>query len=658
MIELGHLAAFFALAATLVAAVSGGMGKVAAAGRAMQVGMIACLISFVLLVNAFLTSDFSVLLVAKHSHSLKPAFYKFAGAWGNHEGSMLLWCLIMLGFGAIASLVMKNDRLKAYALGVQGGLSFMSLSYLLFASSPFTRVASAPLDGNGLNPLLQDPALAFHPPFLYLGYVGFSFVFSVAAAGLLINEVGSDWAKRVRPWALFSWSALTIGIALGGIWAYYELGWSGWWFWDPVENASLMPWLVGAALVHSIIVTQKRGSMASWTVFLAVLAFCLSILGAFLVRSGVLTSVHAFALDPERGLLLLFGLCVAALFAFVLFAWRGPNLPSGSAFDPISREGALIVNNLFFSVAAATVLVGTLYPLGIELVTGETDSVGEPYFNRTLAPLMALLFLLVPVATTMTWRKADVAPVFRSLVVAGVFAIAAAAVTFIAVAGKLWAVLGAAIGVWVIIGTLTDLYRRVRPGGFERLSKLSLGVWGLMIAHIGLGFFVIGASVETNGRLERTFVMSPGSEVEMAGWTFQYQSLENIDGPNFESQVGTIIAENGARRHVLKPSKRFYPVAGTPTTEVAIRKSLRGDLYVALGEPIPSVHPQAFKVRVSMNPIIDFVFGGVGLIALGGFFAFADRVKGRVSELLSARKAAKDKPDDTDTALPAAEGVS
>lgn len=622
MLEFGHISIFLALGASLLACVFGSLGYAKETNRSMLLALLATLFAFFTLVRGFLGSDFSLALVVQHSHSLKPMFYKFAGTWGNHEGSMLLWCLIMLSFGAVAVGVMKPSELKTKAIGVQGGLSFLSLTYLLFASSPFTRVDPAPFDGTGLNPLLQDPALAFHPPFLYLGYVGFSFVFSLAAAGLMLNDVGANWAKRARPWALFAWSGLTIGISLGAIWAYYELGWGGWWFWDPVENASLMPWLVGAALVHSIIVTQKRGSMASWTVFLCVLTFCLSILGAFLVRSGVLTSVHAFALDPERGRLLLIGLVLVSGFAFSLFAWRGPGLKSGNEFDPVSREGALILNNLFLSVAAATVLVGTLYPLAMEVVTGEKLSVGTPYFDLTLAPLMGLLFLAPPFAQAMTWRVADISPILKRLIIAAAIALAAGAAAFVFFAGKLWAVFGVAVGVWLIAGTITDLVKRVGDGGLKRLFKLSLGVWGLTIAHIGLGLFVMGAVVETNGRVERTFAVTQGEVVELGNWAFTFNGVEGVEGPNFYSDRASISAVNGSRSTELNPEKRYYPASGMPTTEVAIRKSLIGDLYVALGDPLRDEN-DGWTIRVSINPMIDFVFGGVGLIALGGFFAFA-----------------------------------
>ena len=629
--ELGHLLSIFALGFSLLASIYGFRGLDKLAGRAMQAAFVVLFLSLFTLVLAFIRSDFSLELVVNHSHSMKPLLYKIAGAWGNHEGSMLMWCTITLGYGAIASLVMAPGRLKALAIGVQGALSVLSLAYLLFASSPFTRIDPAPYDGGGLNPLLQDPALAFHPPFLYLGYVGFSFVFSIAAAGLIQGDVGRDWARKVRPWALFAWSSLTIGIALGAIWAYYELGWGGWWFWDPVENASFMPWLVGAALVHSIIVTQKRGSMAAWTVLLAVLTFCLSILGAFLVRSGVLTSVHAFALDPERGALLLSGLVICGVFALSLYAWRAPKLESGPVFDPVSREGALILNNLFLSVAAATVLVGTLYPLVVEAISGEKISVGSPYFDMTLAPLMAILFLAPPLAQAFSWRKAEPAPVLRRLVWAGAIALAAAGVAFVMLSGKLWAVFGVAVGVWLIAGTIVDFIRRLGGGGLARAFTLSASVWGMSIAHIGLGVFVVGAAAEVNGRVERTFALAPGDAVEFDGWTLTFNGVGGAEGPNYYAQIADIRAEKNSRVLHLTPQKRYYPAAGMPTTEVAIRKSLSGDLYVALGDQVRG-RDGAWTLRASFNPLIDWVFGGAGLIALGGFVAFASKRLRRKSE--------------------------
>ncbi len=624
--ELGHVFAFLALASALAQSVLGlTLSSEAARRMAVSTSML-LLLAMAALVVSFVTLDFSVALVASHSHSLKPMIYRVAGAWGNHEGSMLMWCLIMAGFGGVAALAMRAGELRDRALGVQGMLTAGSLTYLLFASSPFTRLDPAPLDGGGLNPLLQDPALALHPPFLYLGYVGFSFVFSLAAAGLIAGKIDRDWAKRVRPWALFAWSGLTIGISLGAIWAYYELGWGGWWFWDPVENASFMPWLVGAALVHSLMVTEKRGGMASWTVFLAVLAFCLSILGAFLVRSGVLTSVHAFAVDPERGLLLLIGLALAGGLAFALYAWRAPKLMAGPDFDPVSREGALILNNLFLAVAAALVLLGTVLPLFGQAL-GVTMSIGEPYFQLTLAPMMAVLFLFMPLSQASTWQRTEMKPLLKRFMPAAVIAVVAAIASFFFVP-SFWMSFGVLAGVWVIAGVVTDLARRAGPGGIGRVFRLSLGVWGMAVAHIGMGVFVIGAAVETASRIERTFAMAPGEQVEIFGWSFRFDGVSEEEGPNYFATRAQVHATHDGVQETLTPERRFYPVAGTPTTEVAIRKTLGGDVYVALGDPLRDT-PGAWRIRVAQHPMIDWVFGGAALIAIGGFMAFAARLRRR-----------------------------
>ncbi len=631
--ELGHLLAFLALASAgaqailgLTARIEDG-GGVATRRLAISTGGFA-LLAFLLLVISFVRMDFSLELVAQNSHSLKPIMYRIAGTWGNHEGSMLLWCVIMSGFGTVAAVVMRDDDLRAKALGVQGLLTLASLAYLLFASSPFVRLDPAPMDGGGLNPLLQDPALALHPPFLYLGYVGFSFVFSIAAAGLIIGRIDQDWAKRTRPWALTAWSMLTVGISLGSIWAYYELGWGGYWFWDPVENASIMPWLVGAALIHSLMVTQKRGGMASWTAFLAVLAFCLSILGAFLVRSGVLTSVHAFAVDPERGMLLLMGLAAAGGGAFSLYAWRAPKLMSGPEFDPVSREGALILNNLFLSVAAATVVAGTLLPLVTEAF-GATISIQEPYFAMTMAPMMAVLFLFLPFAEMSTWRKTEIAPLARRLAPAGLVALAAAVLAMFVYRGTFWLGFGVFVGAWVFGGVITDLARRIGSGGVSRALKLNRSVWGMAIAHLGVAIFVIGVACESAARIERTFVMSPGDQVEMNGRTFTFNGVREVEGPNYYATRANVEVTRGGRTGSMQPEKRIYPVAGTPTTEVAIRKTPGGDVYVALGDSVRE-QPGAWRIRISHHPLIDWVFGGAILIAVGGLVSLSSRRRGAV----------------------------
>jgi cytochrome c-type biogenesis protein CcmF len=626
--ELGHLLAFLALAtAASQSALGLTTGGEAVRRLAVATGMFT-LLAMLTLIISFVRLDFSVELVARNSHSLKPIIYRIAGAWGNHEGSMLLWCLIMAGYGAMAALFMRGDRLRDRALGVQGLLTTGSLLYLLIASSPFVRLADPPFDGGGMNPLLQDPAVALHPPFLYMGYVGFSFVFSIAAAGLIEGKIDREWAKRTRPWALVAWSALTIGITLGAIWAYYELGWGGWWFWDPVENASFMPWLVGAALVHSLIVTEKRGGMASWTVFLAVLTFCLALLGTFLVRSGVMTSVHAFATDPERGIILLIGLAITGGAALALYAWRAPKLKAGPEFDPVSREGALVLNNLFLSVGAALVLVGTVTPMFAQALNVSL-SIGEPYFHLTFAPMMAVLLLFLPLAQASTWRKTEITPLLKRFWPAAVFAVVAAAVAMAVTKKSIWLVPGVLIGAWIVAGVTMDVARRVGPGGIGRVFRMPLTVWGMAIAHVGMGLFVIGATMETAARTERTFPLRQGETAEMAGWTFRFDGVTSAEGPNYEAMRAIITATHDGKTEVLHPEKRFYPVAQTGTTEVAIRKTAGGDVYVALGDTIRD-EPGVWRMRIAHHPLIDWVFGGAGLIALGGFVSLAARFRRRM----------------------------
>ncbi len=634
--ELGHLLAFLALAAAAGQSVLGlTTGGETVRRLAVASGMFS-LLAMITLIICFVRLDFSVALVAENSHTLKPLIYRIAGAWGNHEGSMLLWCLVMAGYGAAAGLFMQPGKLRDRAIGVQGLLTTASFAYLLFVSSPFTRLIDAPFDGGGMNPLLQDPAVALHPPMLYLGYVGMSFVFSLAASGLINGQIDREWAKRTRPWALFAWSALTIGIALGAIWAYYELGWGGWWFWDPVENASFMPWLVGAALIHSLIVTEKRGGMSAWTVFLAVLAFVLALLGTFLVRSGVMTSVHAFATDPTRGIVLLVGLGLAGGAALALFAWRAPTLKPGPEFDPVSREGALVLNNLFLSVAAALVLVGTVTPMILQwlgdtgMISSEAASlsIGEPYFQLTLAPMVAILLLFMPLAQAATWRKAEVSPLMKWLAPAAVAAVVAALVAMAMGGWGLWLGFGVLVGVWVVFGVGFDVMRRVGPGGAGRFFRMPLTVWGMAIAHLGIGIFVIGATVETATRTERTFPLKPGEIAEMGGWTYEFLGVSPVDGPNYTALRADIKVTHGGSTEIIQPETRSFPVARTSTTEVAIRKTLTGDVYVALGDQVRDV-PGSWRIRIAQHPLIDWVFGGAGLIAIGGFLSLAARVRRR-----------------------------
>ena len=617
MIEAGHFAAFLALALSLAQGVLGLRGERRTAGLLAVTAFGLMALSFLTIVNAFVTSDFSVALVANNSHTLKPMVYKIAGAWGNHEGSMAMWCLVTVGFGAAAAAMMRTGRelFEARALGVQGLLATGSLAYLLLASSPYLRLDPAPFQGAGLNPLLQDPALAIHPPMLYLGYVGYSFVFALAAAGLMEGRIDCAWAREARGWSLAAFAPLTFGIALGSYWAYYELGWGGWWFWDPVENASLMPWLIGAALLHSVVVTEKREGFAAWTALLAVLAFLFSILGAFLVRSGVLTSVHAFAVDPERGTLLLAGLLVYGGFALGLFALRAPKLEGGKAWTLLSREGALMANNVVLIVAALTVLLGTLFPLIAEAF-GRTISVGEPYFNLTFVPILALILILLPVVQAWAWGKADLKGWLR-------WAVGGAALVLLFVllgVGPLdipaGAAFGLAVGVWLVGGALWELKRRaITPG---RVFKLPLRVWSMTLAHIGLGLFVIGAVVETTGRYEATLALPEGGSGEVAGWTITLDEVRSIEGPNWYADRAVLTARNAGQTATLTPMKRFYPAASMPTTETAIHKTGTGDLYAALGEQRDVDGEARWVFRIYYNPFVDLLFAGVTLIGLAG----------------------------------------
>ena len=627
MIELGHFAAFLALGLSLAQAVFGLKGERRLAGLAAVVGFGVMALSFLILIFAFMRSDFSVALVANNSHTLKPMVYKIAGAWGNHEGSMALWCLVTIGFGAIAAATMRTGRetFEARALGVQGMLAFGSLAYLLFASSPFLRLDPAPFQGAGLNPLLQDPALALHPPMLYLGYVGYSFVFALAAAGLMEGRIDRVWAKEARIWSLAAFAPLTLGIALGSYWAYYELGWGGWWFWDPVENASLMPWLIGAALLHSVIVTEKRESFAAWTALLAVLAFLFSILGAFLVRSGVLTSVHAFAVDPERGTLLLLGLLAYGGFALGLFAMRAPALTGGKPWQLFSREGALMANNVVLIVATLTVLLGTLFPLIAEAF-GRTISVGEPYFNLTFVPILVLILILLPVVQAWAWGKADLKTWTRwamgGAALTAVFLLLGVGVMSI----PLGAAFGVAVGVWLVFGGIWEMKRRAMTLG--RVFKMPARVWAMTLAHVGLGLFVIGAVIETSGRYEATLALAEGGTGTVAGWEITLKEVRAIEGPNWYADKAVLTARKGGASAELLPMKRFYPAAMMPTTETAIHKTGTGDLYVALGEQREVEGQARWVFRVYYNPMVDLLYFGVVLIGLGGLLAMWPEKRG------------------------------
>ncbi len=641
--ELGSFALILALALSFAQAGASALGyargsrALSGAGEgAAAAAFMAIAVAFFALMYAFVRSDFSVANVAANSHTTKPLLYKIAAVWGSHEGSLLLWNLALTGFGAAVALGGRDlpRPLKSLVLSIQGGLGILFIGYTTFASSPFVRLADPPVEGRSLNPLLQDPFLAIHPPFLYAGYVGFSIVFSFALAALILGRVDSAWARWVRPWSLAAWSLLTVGITLGSYWAYYELGWGGWWFWDPVENASFMPWLAGTALLHSAIVTEKRGALGAWTVFLAILAFTLSMLGAFLVRSGVLTSVHAFAVDPTRGVLLLIIMGVAAGGAFVLFAWRAPKLVSGGLFAPVSREGALVLNNLFLAAAVATVLLGTLYPLIRQALSDEAISVGPPFFNLTFAPLMAACLLLLPAGPLLTWKRADALGALQRLWIAAVLALAAGGV-MLAMHDpmKLFAAAGVTLGVWVVAGALTEVAERCRLGRApaaevgRRLKGLPRGAWGMTLAHIGLGLFVLGACFETAWKSEGAQNLAVGDQMRLGHYALTLKAVGPVEGPNFDAeQADVVLTHDGAPVCVGAPQRRFYPVQAQSTSKVAICEQGLDDLYVVLGDraPGPPDHPR-WVIRAYFNPWARFIFLGPIIMALGGAISLSDR---------------------------------
>ena len=636
--EAGHFALILALAAALLqcalplyGAHRGDARMMAVAAPAALTQMTLIVLALLALTNAYVTSDFSVANVAENSHSEKPLLYKIAGVWGNHEGSMLLWVMILSIFGAAVALFGRNLplSLKSRVLGVQGSIGVAFLLFIVLTSNPFARLNPAPIEGNGLNPILQDPALAFHPPFLYMGYVGLSVAFSFAVAALLEGRVDASWARWVRPWTLAAWMFLTIGIAMGSWWAYYELGWGGWWFWDPVENASFMPWLIATALLHSAIVVEKRNALKIWTVLLSILAFSLSLLGTFLVRSGVLTSVHAFAVDPARGVFVLGILCVFIGGALALFAWRAPELKAGGLFAPISREGGLVINNLLLCAACAAVLIGTLYPLALESVTGEKISVGPPYFDLTFGPIMLPLVLLVPLGPFLTWKRADLLGAMQRLwFAAGAAVLVGVAFLAFQYRGPWAAPFGIALGVWLIAGSLSEIAQRIGlfqsgANSFARLMGLPRAAFGMTLAHAGVGVMVIGIVAITAWKEERILVMKPGETVEIAGYAVAFKGEEEFKGPNYDGDWGFFtVTRGGALVEDLVSEKRNFRPSGMQTTEVALRETLAGDLYIVMGDRHDG---EGRNMRISFNPLITCIWLGALIMFLGGAISLTDR---------------------------------
>ena len=642
--ETGSFALILSLALSVLGGVMATWGRIqrrpvmaGAASAAMLAAAVAIVVAFGCLIWAYVTSDFSVANVALNSHTDKPLFYKVAGAWGNHEGSLLLWCLVLTAFGAVLGLSRGLPfGLKTSAVAVQAGLSTMFLAFAAFTSNPFNRLADAPVQGQSLNPLLQDPALAVHPPLLYAGYVGFSVCFSLAVAALIEKRVDPAWGRWVRPWALASWALLTVGIGLGSFWAYYELGWGGWWFWDPVENASFLPWLAGAALLHSAIVTERRGALAGWTVFLSILAFAFSMLGAFLVRSGVLTSVHAFAVDPERGMMLLAILGVAAGAAFVLFALRAPAIRSMATFAPISREGMLVLNNLFLTTAAVTVLLGTLYPLFLEATTGATISVGPPYFNAVFTPLMAVACILLPAGPLLAWKRGDLKGAMQRLRLAMLLAVVGAVVSFLIFdPKKALAAAGIGLGLWLIFGAIFEVAERTKAlraplaETLRRARNLPLGAWGMALAHAGVGVFILGAVVETGFKVEAARIIPVNEEVAAGPWKVRLDDVRIIEGPNYLAEQGTLTVsatDGRATEKTVTAERRFFPAGGQTTTEVGLDFRGLDDVYVVMGERARTDDGEAaWMVRLYWNPWARLIFVGPLMMALGGLISLMDR---------------------------------
>lgn len=638
IIEIGAFAAALALALSLMQAALGLVGaardsRAAAMAAVAQFSALMAAIGFACLIAAFVASDFSVNAVASYSHTDKPLIYKIAGAWGNHEGSMLLWCLVSASFGALlAGARGKQDiGIWSRAVGVQGLVTAGALVYTLFLSNPFARLDPAPWQGAGLNPLLQDPALAAHPPMLYLGYVGMSVPFSLALGALIEGRADQAWAKALRPWTLVAWTCLTLGIGLGSYWAYYELGWGGWWFWDPVENASFMPWLVACALVHSAIVTERRGSLANWTILLAIIGFGLSLLGTFLVRSGVLTSVHAFAVDPRRGIAVLVLLALTLGAGFSLYAWRAPKMGQAAGFAAISRESMLVWNNYGLAVAAGVVLIGTLYPLIVEALGGGLISVGPPFFNMTVAPLLAALLVVLPFGPMLSWRVGDLAAAMRKLSPAALLAAIALVATLFAAHGRAVPAIGLAIAIWLIAGGLLYLWNRMLRGEgalVRKLFLLPLAVWSMSLAHIGAGVLALGAVGATAFRIEQGVSLAPGQSVDFAGRRVTMLELGQVDGPNYSATRANFRVERGASAQTLSAERRFYPTAPAPTTEVGILSTFEGDFYVALGEPVAR-GGTTWAVRLYYNPLIQAIFLGLLLMAAGGLLSLAALGRGR-----------------------------
>ncbi len=660
--EIGQFALIIALFLALTQATlplygasAGNRTWMALAAPAGQAQFIFVVIAFSCLAYSFITNDFSVLNVATNSNSELPLHYRLAATWGSHEGSLLLWTLMLALWTVAVSLFSRHlpEEMTARVLSVMGIVSVGFLLFMLLTSNPFERLFPVPPDGRDLNPLLQDPAMVAHPPLLYMGYVGFSVAFAFAIAALIGGRLDATWARWSRPWTTVAWMFLTCGIALGSFWAYYELGWGGWWFWDPVENASFMPWLVGTALIHSLAVTEKRGGFKSWTVLLAISAFSLSLLGTFLVRSGVLTSVHAFATDPERGVFILAFLVVVIGGSLILYAWRAKQVGLGGKFDVVSRESLLLANNVLLTVAAGSVLLGTLYPLLVDALNMGKLSVGPPYFNLVFVPLMAPAMFLMGVGPIARWKKASVPELavrLRWALVVSV--ISAAALPFVMGQWKPLVSIGLLLAVWIVSTIVVNVWERVRVTSgqvstFKKLRSQSRSYYGMQVAHLGVAVFIVGVTMVTGYQLEQDVRMEPGSTVSAGGYEFRFISVTNAVGPNYQAaRAEILVSRNGKEIERMYPEKRNYNASGNVMTETAIDSGLFRDLYVSLGEQVQS---GAWSVRVYYKPFVGWIWGGALLMALGGGLALSDRryALARQKERAAKETVAKTEPEAT-----------
>ncbi len=638
LVEAGHFALALALGLSLIQFIVPLWGARAndpvlmAVAPTSALAVLACIaFAFLALTFAYVSSDFSVLNVVQNSHSAKPLIYKISGVWGNHEGSMLLWVLILALFGAVVA-VSRNSipmRLQANTLAVQAAVTIAFLLFILTTSNPFTRAVPVPLEGQDLNPLLQDPGLAIHPPLLYIGYVGFSISFAFACAALIDGRIDAVWARIVRPWTLGAWAFLTLGIAMGSYWAYYELGWGGWWFWDPVENASLMPWLAGTALLHSTVVMEKRDALKVWTILLAILTFSLSLLGTFLVRSGVLTSVHSFAVDPERGTFILGILILFIGGSLALFAWRAPLLKQGGLFAPVSREGALVLNNLFLATACATVFIGTLYPLALEVMTGEKISVGAPFFNFTFLPLIVPLLLLLPLGQTLAWKRGNfLGTAQRLYAIFGLSLLATVVMFAFTYGGPVAAPLGVGLGLYLILGSLNEIVTRSWSKGnspavaWRKASGLPRSAWGTAIAHAGVGLTVIGIAATAWG-VEGLGTLKTGERLKAGAYEARLERVVPRVEANYREDAATLtIFRNGQELGTVESMKRLYVTRGMPTTEAGIMTVGLGQVYASLGEVQPD---GTVGVMLYHKPLVLLIWIGSVVMAAGGALSLTDR---------------------------------